>query len=208
MKLPTVEECHGLFTQYHVPENIHEHCTKVSEFATAIARKLRKTGIHLDVQLVETGGLLHDWMKAVTLKELGTDSYFRYTPTKEEIEAWKMLRARFAGKFKTQFYESDIAYELLKETYPELGEFILNEGKKNGTRIRTWEEKLVHYADWRVMGTKIVPLKVRMAYFFDRYKKNSSKAELQEWKIEQEIELNIEKEICTLIGCTSDELEK
>lgn len=206
MKLPTRKESIQLFEQYHVPQNIKAHCMKVSELATVIAKKLKKAGMDINVPLVEVGGLLHDWMKAVTLNELGTDSYFYYKPTTEEIDAWKKLRRRFEGKFKNKFYESDIAYELLKDKYSELAEFILNEGKPNGSRTRTWEEKLVHYADWRVMGAEIVPLKTRMNYFFERYKKNASEDERREWEKEKVIEIGVEKEICERAECIAEEL--
>ena len=89
MKLPSTEQCYALFEQYRVPKNIFEHCKKVTEVATDIAEKLKSKGITLDVELVRTGALLHDFMKAVMIKDLTETNKFGYTATPEEINAWR-----------------------------------------------------------------------------------------------------------------------
>ncbi len=204
MNLPSVEECDQLFAKYHVPKNIHGHCVAVSRLAVRIAGQLKARGIAIDVGLVRIGGLLHDWMKAATLEKLGASKQFPYEPAAEELASWKELRARFAGK-----HESEIAYELLRERYPELAAFIRSEGALSHELPdhRGWEEKVVHYADWRVLGTKVIPLEERMADFFKRYyKKIVGDGGMERWKQVVAAEEQAEREICGVLGVAPEEL--
>ena len=69
-------------------------------------------------------------------------------------------------KYKSSSHE-DAAYDILKEQYPALALTIkrhrymalLDEKEKP----ESWEEKLLYYADKRVMHDKIMPLKQRLA---------------------------------------------
>ena len=194
MKLPSVEECTALFKQYHVPKNIVEHCRKVSELAVSIAERLKKRGVVIDIGLVRIGALMHDWMKAATLEKLG-GAPFNYNPTPEEINAWRELRAEFKG-----MHESEIAHTLLKDKYPELAEFIIHERiiAHDLSLKRSWEEKVVHYSDWRVLGDSVIPLNERMEDFFVRYRKKIT--DLNRWEKVKQAERKAEKELCDALG--------
>ena len=203
MKLPSVEHCDELFRHYHVPKNIFEHCKKVSKLATGIARKLKAKGIALDIELVRIGALLHDFMKAVMIRNLGETNKFGHTATKEEIDAWKALRSRFADKK----HESEVTAELLKDSYPELAKFLLHEGILSSQAVmeRAWEEKVIHYADWRVLGTAIVSLEERFADFKVRYAHVIGTDE-KRWGRMKEAERKAEKEIADALGIQPHEL--
>lgn len=203
MNLPTVERCYRLFEHYHVPKNIFEHCKKVSELATDIAKRLKAKGISLDVELVRIGALLHDFMKAVTIKDLSQTNAFGYTATKEEVDAWKALRKRFADKK----HESEVTAELLKDKYPELAKFLLHEGILSSEAImdRDWEEKVVHYADWRILGTKVVSLEQRFADFRVRYAHVIGTDE-KRWLKVKAAERKAEKEIADALGIQPQEI--
>ena len=203
MNLPTVQECESLFQQYHVPKNILGHCQTVSLLATRIAERLKAKGIKINIELVRIGALMHDWMKAATLEQLGTNKYFKYTPSKEEIASWKQLRTKFNGK-----HECEIAHELLKGTHPELAQFILSEGllTRKMVKQRVWEEKVVHYADWRVLGTEIIPLDERMADFLVRYNQKIVAGGHELWQKKKQMEQQAEREICEALNCTPEEL--
>ena len=204
MNLPSVAECDQLFARYHVPKNIHKHCWAVSRLAVRIAEQLKARGIVINVELVRIGSLLHDWMKAAALEKLGSSKQFPYEPTAEEIASWEELRARFAGK-----HESEIAAELLKDDYPELAAFIRGEGALSHElpTERGWEEKVVHYADWRVLGEKIIPLKERLQDFFERYyEKIVGDGGLERWKLVVAAEEQAEREICGVLQAKAEEL--
>mgnify|MGYP001589663148 CR=1 FL=1 len=200
MKLPSVEECNALFNRYHVPKNIFTHCKKVSELAVSIAERLKKRGIGINVELVRIGALMHDWMKAATLEALDRPP-FSYKPTQQEIAAWKELRARFKG-----MHESEITHELLKDKYPELTAFLMHERAiaHDLSIKRSWEEKIVHYADWRAYGDKVIPLNERMDDFFVRYRKKIT--DLGRWERVKQAERKAEKEIEDVLGIPIAEL--
>jgi len=203
MNLPSVEECHRLFGQYHIPKNIFEHCKKVSKLAALIAKRLKSKGIAVDVEQVRIGALMHDFMKAVTFKELKATAKFNYTPTAEETKAWQQLRKRFPEKK----HESEITYELLKDKFHEFAKFLLHEGalSTNLSLERKWEEKVIHYADWRVLGTSIITLDQRLDDFRVRYAHVIGDDE-KKWNAIQHAERKAEKEICDALSVSAREL--
>jgi len=206
MKLPSYEEGIALFRQYSVPTNIQAHCEKVCEIATELAEKLKAKGVPIDVELTRIGALFHDWMKAATLENFDVLKKFGHTPTPEEIKAWKELRERFKGK-----RECEIAYELLKDTYPELAKLLIAE--ENSTWYgqplapRSWEVKVIHYSDWRVYGTKVVTLAHRIDDLFKRYNKVIMEKGIEKWKSAEEAEFKHEKEICETAGITPEDIK-
>jgi putative nucleotidyltransferase with HDIG domain len=203
MKLPSVEECYQLFAEYHVPNNIMEHCKSVSTLAVRIAEGLVAKGVSVDVEVVRVLGLLHDWMKMVALENPGASEKFSYTLSDDEKVSWISLRKRFPNH-----HESEAAYELLKDDYPELAALIKKEGALSDdlTLDRGWEEKIVHYADWRVLGSEIVPLVDRLDDFFDRYNEKIVAGGLDRWEKAKELEIKCEEEICDALGVSVGEL--
>ena len=202
-QLPTPNECDQLFIDYNVPKNINEHCLAVSGLAVKIAQQLQKKGIKINIDLIRAGSRMHDWMKAATFERLKPNKKFNFIPASEEIDQWAKIHERFKGR-----HESEIAYELLKDKYPKLAQFIKTEGGLSADPLkpRDWEEKIVHYADWRVLGTRIVPLDVRLDDFFARYNKMIIKNGMERWNKIKEVEHQAEKEICTVLDVSPEEL--
>jgi uncharacterized protein len=56
----TPEEALRILEEEHTPENVVEHCKAVAKKAVRMAEKIRAAGHKIDVNLVETGALLHD----------------------------------------------------------------------------------------------------------------------------------------------------
>jgi len=206
MKLPSYEEGIDLFKQYTVPKNIQHHCEKVCELATFMAEKLKEKGIPIDVELTRIGALFHDWMKAVTIDDIDKVRQFGYEPTEEEIKAWEELRKRFKGK-----RECEVAYELLKDKYPELAELLMQEENctwyQNSQDHRSWEVKVIHYADWRVFGTRVVPLTQRIDDLSIRYHDVIMEKGPGLWKKATMAEFQHEQEICKAAGIMPEELK-
>jgi len=167
MNLPTEEQSLACFSRYNVPKNIQEHCLKVKEVAVFLAKKLRESGVEINVELVDRSALFHDLFKVVILEKL--EANLEYHPEEysaEEISMWEKLRKKYRG-----LYENEVAYEILRKDYPELAAAVKNSSDPRNQK-KSWEETIVHYADWRVFKESVVQLNERLDYFKQRYPKN------------------------------------
>jgi len=66
--IPSKEECFRLWDGYRMPDNIKRHTLQVTRIAVFIAKKLKESGIKVDITLTERGALLHDIDKILTVK--------------------------------------------------------------------------------------------------------------------------------------------
>lgn len=57
---PSRQECLQLLKDYKTPEHVVRHCMAVSETAVTIGRALNEHGYHLDLELIQAAGLIHD----------------------------------------------------------------------------------------------------------------------------------------------------
>lgn len=168
MDLPFALE---LIEKYKVPENIVRHSKEVSQVACLIANLLQEKGVLIDTESLKYAGLLHDLFRLLDFNE---EEYIKLCKngSKEEIKVWDEIRKKYFGKMHTEggyefFHEIDeekIALMIRKHCYgaivnPEMQPF-------------TIEEKLLLYADKRVMHDKIVSLKERFADGLKRHNPN------------------------------------
>jgi len=159
--LPTRKECLALLAEYHVPQHIVSHSKAVAKLAVFLAQRLNKNGATVDIELLEKACLLHDLLRVHDFKESDYKNFERNLPEGKK-EKWRQVRA----KYKQTDHEQ-AAHEILKKKYQALALTIrrhrymalLDEKDKP----ESWEEKLLYYADKRVMHDKIVPLKERLA---------------------------------------------
>jgi hypothetical protein len=163
MNLPTKEQSLKYFVDYVVPRNIYKHCLAVNSVANFLAKKLTETGININLELVDRVSLLHDLFKVVTFKELKSNKYHKYEFNEEEIAMWKKLREKYAG-----MYEGDVAYEIFHEEFPNLA-LTLKRASDPRNENPSWEELIVHYADWRIFKEEIVTLDNRLSYLQEMY---------------------------------------
>ena len=56
----TPEEALQILEEENTPDNVIEHCQAVARKAVQIAERIRAAGHEVDINLVETGALLHD----------------------------------------------------------------------------------------------------------------------------------------------------
>lgn len=198
--LPTRKECLAIIEEHHVPQHIVKHSLAVAKLAVFLAQRLTEKGITVDVNLVDRACLLHDIVRICDFKELDYGR-FEQAVTTEDKAIWQQLRA----KYKETPHEY-AAYDILKDKYPMLALTIkkhryigiLNEKEKPNT----WEEKLVYYADMRVMHDKIVPLEKRLT---EAHKRNVHfyKTEAQRLSTIAKVDpliYSLEKEIFDEIG--------
>lgn len=165
--LPTRRQCFNIFKKLQVPAHIVRHCLATAKLAVFLAQRLNEKGILVDINLVDRACLLHD--------------IFRICESKNS-EA-----------------HEDAAYNLLKGKYPALALAVKKHRYQSllceKERPITWEEKLVYYADKRVMHDKIVSLKERLE---EAHKRNAPRPKAQDkidtakidrliYKLEEEI---------------------
>jgi HD superfamily phosphohydrolase YqeK len=172
----------------------------VAKLGVFLAKKLKEKGISVDVDLVDRACLLHDILRICDLRESGYDRS-RQAITDKDRAKWRQLRARYRN-----LCHEDAAFALLRDAYPELAlavkrhryAALLDEKDKPVT----WEEKIVYYADKRVMHDKIVPLKERLeeAHRRNAAQRNcATQAKLNTERIDAAI-FELERQILDKIG--------
>ncbi len=181
---PKKEQCLQYFEDYSVPYNIKDHCVKVSKIAKFLAEELKEQGVEIDVILCESLGLVHDLFKVAVLDELRSFKDHPEKHTNKEIEMHKKLRQQFQGK-----HESEIAYDVFKDKFPKFAKIILQSGNAIEKK-KSFEEKIVHYVDWRVSQETICSLDARLKYLSERYERKATfwqEATIEIKKIEREL---------------------
>jgi len=142
MKVPTEEECMLLMKEMGLEDNMKKHSILVAKMAEALGRELIKSGERIDMNLLRASGLLHDIDKKLTLND-GKNHGF----TSERI--------------------------LSEKGYPEVAKIVrkhrLETIFEDSEGLKTWEEKLVYYADKRANDYKIVSIAERYDYLIKRY---------------------------------------
>jgi uncharacterized protein len=137
--LPSSRKATSLLKKAGCPPNVIKHCKTVSKLAVNIAKKLKKKGIPVDVELVRIGGLLHDIGRSRTHNidhaVIGTEIARSF----ELPETVIMIIERHIG--------SGITAEEAK---------LLGLPERNFLPV-TLEEKIVSYADKLVSGNHEMP---------------------------------------------------
>jgi uncharacterized protein len=201
--LPSHDKCLAIIRDCHVPLHILRHSKTVARFGVFLAKELIRRGVAVDVELVERACLLHDIFRVCEFP-LEDFSTFEQPVTEDDKAKWRALKERHAGT-----RHEDAACAFLRDAYPVLAETIR---KHRYTAIvheddkpRTWEEKLVYYADKRVMHDNIVPLRVRLDEAHKRHaaRKATTLSDADILAIDAAI-LRLEAEIFARIGLDPD----
>lgn len=158
-KLPTQKQCKDLLDEYRVPEHIRKHCRAVAEYAAELANRFRAAGIEVNTELVEKACLLHDLTRICDIEKLDYSVFERVTD--EDKRVWTKLREKYG-----HLRHEDSAYRILKDDYPELAE-VIRRHKYHGIAFadqapQSWEDKIVYYADKRIMHNRKVSLEERL----------------------------------------------
>ncbi len=70
--IPRVEDCHALWDQYAMLDNIRAHSSLVADMAHAIGLRARERGIDVSLEALLAAGLLHDLGKTYTIAHGGS----------------------------------------------------------------------------------------------------------------------------------------
>ena len=150
----TEEGVEQLYDEFHTPVHVRAHCLQVARVGLQIAEELSEAGVQIDPELVWIAGLVHDFARIIDFQELPSD-----LGTKEDQIVWEKLRSTYQG------HHADVGAKILEE----MDEKVLSEivRKHKYTNIiddppQTWEEKVIYYADKRVMHGDVVSLENRL----------------------------------------------
>lgn len=179
MTLPGWQECFLWMEEQGASQTLLNHVQIVAAAAYQIALWLRSSGVTVDPILTHRGGMLHDLMKLSSLKS---------------------LQAR--GDHGEQAFEV-----LTQRGQPELAEiarrhllFCLLDEK---ARPRTWEQKLVYFADKLVENSHVADLDTRLQGLRLRYPQDSDRIQACAPAV-----YALQDEICSLLHYTPEVLNK
>jgi len=204
--LPSREQCFDILNDCHTPAHIVRHCEAAAKVGVFLADRLNEKGITVDVELVDRACLLHDVLRVCGVRDY---SGFDPPPSDEDRAKWERLRAEYGG-----VHHEEAACRLLTEKcgYPELGRAVKSHKYRavldERERPKTWEEKLVYYADKRVMHDKIVTLKERLDEVHRRHagrRGSAARSQIDNEQIDALI-FELEREIFEKIGLQPNEV--
>lgn len=204
MNSETIKKLHR---RYRVPEHIRSHMQKVAEVAVFIARKInqKKRKRIVKINMVRNAALLHDILKICEFKK--TDRIFKDTKYDSRTKRiWISLINRYQSMGHIRAAESLMID--LKE--PVLAEIIRKHDHScpvsSNPRLRpqTFEEKILYYADKRVLHDTVVSMEYRFKEGRQRYL-GHSKVSRTEAKIIKKAG-QLEKEICEAAGIRPEDI--
>ena len=175
--------------------------------ARFLAERMREAGLKVDADLAERAGLLHDLLRVCDFDSIDNSERLQQRFAVEDIQVWQQVKKKYPG-----LCHEEAAAELLKKDYPEVAQVIRTHkyaaitGGQN--QPKTWEQKLVYYADKRVMHDEIVTLTQRLD---EAHKRNAHKygATEQQRKRTEMIDgliFELEKEIFQHINIEPDDV--
>jgi putative hydrolase of the HAD superfamily len=150
--LPSIAQSHTWLVEQGASANLLVHVDMVAALAYQMAVWLRQAGEQINPVLAHRGGLLHDLAKI-------------------PARALKVDHGQLAASL------------LIERAQPELAEIarrhVLFNIVDGALRPRTWEEKLVYYADKLVESSQIVSVQNRLAALRQRYKIATPETEMK-----------------------------
>ena len=168
---------------------VMRYCEQVNKVAVIIAKALKKKNISVDIDAIDRATLLHDMARAIDFKS--------FDPKTTDIPIYLELYKKF-GKIDHPRAAAEI---LAVEGYPELGKLAEIHRFSDLPRLKSWEEKIIYYADERVSHDKIVSLQHRFDDLSTRYP--------QEIKLYSRLRkklLQLEKEIFNKLSIKPDDI--
>lgn len=152
----TKSEIKKLYKEYHVPKHVIAHMEGVAKICGILADKCTEKGLEIDKKLLISAAKLHDTLRVCDFKNLSPEQ-FQQKVTKKDLEVWQDLRKKY---YKIG-HERAIAKVLKTMDQSKLANLILKHDFYLIDKLKTWEEKILYYADKRVDRDQIVSLKTR-----------------------------------------------
>lgn len=184
------QQIQDFYDEFHVPKHVIAHMETVWKVAKKILQEFEKKGFDLDHEIVKTAALLHDALRVSDFKDLNP-KHFNQKVTATDMMKWMELRDKY-GKIG---HAKAISKILSERGHKKLGLLIEKHDFKRIDDLKTWEEKILYYADKRAEGDRITKLKERLEKGHNRNNDNefdpSAPIVQKNLQLEKEIEEQI-----------------
>lgn len=176
--LPGYPTCLAWMQDQQLPHNLSAHVHAVAAAAYQIAIWLRSAGQNVDPILTHRGALLHDLAKIKAMER----------PPEQRMGHAELAARMLQDREEPLLAECARRHALFAILQPEI-------------TPRTWEEKLVYFADKLVEGSRMVGLDDRVASLRQRYPHDSTKIAAMAPAL-----YTLQDELCSALGIPSSEL--
>lgn len=183
--LPTEDQIRNWQDEFRLPENVIAHCNKVGEVAEKMAIEFLKQGKVARPAALMRAGQLHDLFRFLDFHP--GSSHLNIDITDEQQAHWGTMRS----KYNEESHEPACAEFLRKNGFSAIATMIETHGMKGDPPL-TIEQKLLFYADKRVILDRVASLRERFDDFAIRYNKGKESAQSIKWLEQCE---QIEKEL-------------
>jgi uncharacterized protein len=157
----TPEKSLKLLEKLKLPKHIVSHSKKVAYVCGIIADKYLEKGIKIDKDLLISAAYLHDLVRTIDFSD---EAYRNLCKNykKEDIKIWEQLKKKYKG-----LDHSEAAYKYLYNMGEKKIALIVKKHRFDAVlsvkdKPKTIEEKIMTYADKRVLHEKIVSLRERL----------------------------------------------
>ena len=162
--LPTRERIEQWRGDAALPAGVRRHCDAVAAFSARIAASFLGQGRFVRPLALTRAAEVHDLLRFVDFRQNG--AHGTDEPTEEQQNTWIRWKERFPG----QRHEAACATFLRGEGYDALAHIVEPHGLSLPHPSRTTiEQRILYYADKRVMSDTVVTLDERLADFRMRY---------------------------------------
>jgi len=208
LRLPSRKDCYEIFSKYKTPNHIIRHCEAVNLVANVIAYELKKNGVLINMALVDRCSLMHDALRYVDFKEIDYNK-FEEKVSEEDKRFYEDIIKKYNG------VKHGVAVADALNNYPTMASILHKHGfSEIIDGLNTWEEKIVYYADKRVLHDKFVTLGERIEDGRKRYGEEKSNAKqasglvVKKEKAEKIYRMIyiLEKEIFDILGINPEKL--
>ena len=194
VKLPSSLQIETWRKEMMLPEHICRHCDAVAAYTETLAQDLLGRGIPIRKEAVTCAAMLHDLLRFIDFTPGGSHVDTEDSP--EELACWK----QWTQKYPSMSHEQACAAFLREQRYTALGDIVEYHGiSLPFPAYHTVEQKLLFYADKRILLDRKVCLEERKADFYARYAKDQDPTVDPPWlckakEIEAELQITDSKE--------------
>lgn len=178
MPLPSREQILAWQEEVQLPEHVRAHCEIVADFAATCAERLIHSSHVVRLVALRRAAEVHDLFRFLDFRPGGAPGGLPNVVTPALQELWGGIRSRFPG----MNHEQACTAFLTQQGYPELGEIVSTHGLSLPLpERRTIEQRILYYADKRVLFDRVVSLEERFEDFRDRYEHGKTSEKGQIW---------------------------